>query len=159
MVRKKRRTDGSSENGDAINFGPLTEWVGYNLRMAQAASFHGFAKLAEEIGTRPGRFATLLLIGCNPGISQTALSRANGRDKSTLTPVLNDLARRGLIRRERTANDQRTYRLTLTPAGHDLLRQLLQCARRHERRLDRTVGSRDQAAFLRILKRIAALDA
>jgi DNA-binding MarR family transcriptional regulator len=159
VVRKKRRTDGSDENGDAINYGPLTDWVGYNLRMAQAASFHGFAKLAEEIGTRPGRFATLLLIGCNPGISQTALSRANGRDKSTLTPVLNDLARRGLIRRERTANDQRTYHLTLTPAGHDLLRQLLQCARRHERRLDRIVGSRDRAAFLRILKRIAALDA
>jgi DNA-binding MarR family transcriptional regulator len=159
VVRKKRRTDGSNENGDAINYGPLTDWVGFNLRMAQAASFHGFAKLAEEIGTRPGRFATLLLIGCNPGISQTALSRANGRDKSTLTPVLNDLARRGLIRRERTANDQRTYRLTLTPAGHDLLRQLLQCARRHERRLDRIVGSRDRAAFLRILKRIAALDA
>jgi DNA-binding MarR family transcriptional regulator len=157
VVRKNRRTNGSGDNGD-IDYGPLADWVGYNLRMAQAASFHGFAKLAEEIGTRPGRFATLMLIGRNPGISQTALSRANGRDKSTLTPVLNDLARRGLIRRERTTNDQRTYRLTLTPAGHDLLRQLMQCARRHERMLDRIIGPRDQAAFMRILKRIAALD-
>jgi len=154
VVRKIRRTNGAGENGE-IDYGPLPDWVGYNLRMAQAASFQAFAKLAEEIGTRPGRFATLLLIGRNPGISQTALSRANGRDKSTLTPVLNDLARRGLIRRERTTNDQRAYRLTLTPAGHGLLRQLMKCARRHERKLDRIIGSRDQAAFMRILKRIA----
>ena len=51
---------------------------------------------------RPGRFAMLTLIGRNPGISQTALSRANGRDKSTLTPLLADLVRRGLVRRTRT---------------------------------------------------------
>ena len=142
--------------GDAIDYGPLSGWVGFNLRMAQAAAFQAFSRLAKEIGTRPGRFATLMLIGRNPGISQTVLSRANGRDKSSLTPVLNDLTRRGLVRRDRLRSDQRAYRLTLTPAGRRLLAELTRCAGAHERKLDRIVGAREQDGFLRALKRIIA---
>jgi len=97
-------------NGEPIDYGPLAHWIGFNLRMAQAAAFQAFSRLAQEIGTRPGRFATLMLIGRNPGISQTALSRANGRDKSSLTPVLNDLARRGLVIRRRTPTGSRSPR-------------------------------------------------
>jgi DNA-binding MarR family transcriptional regulator len=142
--------------GEAIDYGPLADWVGFNLRMAQAAAFQAFSRLAKEIGTRPGRFATLMLIGRNPGISQTALSRANGRDKSSLTPVLNDLARRGLVIRRRTRTDQRTYRLSLTPAGRRVLAELTRCARDHEEMLDRIIGAGKQKGFVRILKRIIA---
>src|SRR5215467_14698625 len=143
--------------GEAIDYGPLGDWVGFNLRMAQAAAFQAFSRLAKEIGTRPGRFATLMLIGRNPGISQTALSRANGRDKSSLTPVLNDLERRGLVLRERTSADQRAYRLSLTPAGRRLLAELTRCARVHERNLDRVIGVRERDGFVRVLKRIAEM--
>jgi DNA-binding MarR family transcriptional regulator len=167
MVRRKNgRTAGGkgapaggakpNGNGEAIDYGPLADWVGFNLRMAQAAAFQAFSRLAKEIGTRPGRFATLMLIGRNPGISQTALSRANGRDKSSLTPVLNDLARRGLVIRRRTRADQRTYRLSLTPAGRRLLDELTRCAREHEEKLDEIIGADEQKAFVRVLKRIIA---
>lgn len=154
----RRRGERADEaNGESIDYGPLADWVGFNLRMAQAAAFQAFSRLAKEIGTRPGRFATLMLIGRNPGISQTALSRANGRDKSSLTPVLNDLERRGMIRRQRTRSDQRAYRLTLTPAGRELLAQLARCARVHERRLDRVIGAKERKAFVRALRRIAEM--
>jgi DNA-binding MarR family transcriptional regulator len=166
MVRRRNgRTGGNKDRtrarqangrGEAIDYGPLADWVGFNLRMAQAAAFQAFSRLAKEIGTRPGRFATLMLIGRNPGISQTALSRANGRDKSSLTPVLNDLARRGLVSRQRTRADQRTYRLSLTPAGRRLLAELTRCARVHEQKLDRIIGAREQKGFVRLLKRIIA---
>jgi DNA-binding MarR family transcriptional regulator len=166
MVRRKngrmggkdspQRAPSANGRGEAIDYGPLDHWVGFNLRMAQAAAFQAFSRLAKEIGTRPGRFATLMLIGRNPGISQTALSRANGRDKSSLTPVLNDLARSGLVIRRRTRADQRTYRLSLTPAGRRLLAELTRCAREHERKLDRIIGGKEQKAFVRVLKRIIA---
>ena len=157
MVRRKNHKAGKPNGrGEAIDYGPLAGWVGFNLRMAQAAAFQAFSRLASEIGTRPGRFATLMLIGRNPGISQTALSRANGRDKSSLTPVLNDLARRGLVRRQRTRADQRAYRLSLTAAGRRLLDELTECARVHERSLDRIIGVKQQKAFVRVLKRIIA---
>ena len=123
--------------------------------MAQDASFQAFSRLSNEIGVKPGRFATLTLIGSNPGISQTALSRANGRDKSTLTPLLSDLVRRGLVRRTQTSNDRRSYRLALTMQGERLLQQLTACAREHERRLDRVIGDRARGQFLRILRKLA----
>ena len=104
---------------------------------------------------KPGRFATLTLIGNNPGISQTALSRANGRDKSTLTPLLVDLVRRGLVRRTQSRSDRRSYRLALTRQGERLLHQLTACAREHERKLDGVIGNRARAQFLRILRKLA----
>src|SRR5215510_14231769 len=143
-------------NGEPVDYGPLADWIGFNLRMAQAAAVQAFSRLAKEIGTRPGRFATLMLIGRNPGISQTALSRANGRDKSSLTPLLVDLVRRGLVRRTQTHNDRRSYGLTLTKAGEQLLEQLGACAREHERKLDAVIGSRARAQFLKTLRKLAA---
>ena len=161
VKRRVRQEAGNRDGGrnggaDAIDYGPLAQWIGFNLRMAQDASFHAFSRLSQEIGFKPGRFATLTLIGRNPGISQTALSRANGRDKSTLTPLLVDLVRRGLVRRTQTRNDRRSYGLTLTRAGEQLLEQLTACAREHERKLDAVIGARARAQFLKTLRRLAA---
>jgi DNA-binding MarR family transcriptional regulator len=140
-----------------IKLGPLENWVGFNLRMAQEAAFAAFSHLSREIGENPGRFATLTLIGENPGISQSTLGQANGRDKSSMTPVLEDLVRRGLVKRERADADRRSYRLTLTQAGAATLARLNACARRHEQNLDRLIGPRDRARLLRTLKRIAEI--
>ena len=139
---------------DGIDYGPLAEWLGFHLRMAQIASFQAFAREVGEVDLPPGRFALLTLIGRNPGISQTVLSRAAGRDKSTLTPALRDLKRRGLIARDRLARDKRSYHLTLTPDGEATLQRLTECAARHDRNLDRIVGPRDKARLLRILRKI-----
>jgi len=124
--------------------------------MAQEAAFQAFSRRSQEVGESPGRFATLTLIARNPGISQTELSQANGRDKSSLTPVVEDLVRRGLIERRRMSSDRRTYRLNLTPAGKKVLTMLTRCARRHERTLDRVIGARERKKFIQILKKIAA---
>ena len=141
---------------DGIDYGPLAEWLGFHLRMAQIAPFQAFAREVGEVDLPPGRFALLTLIGRNPGISQTVLSRAAGRDKSTLTPALHDLKRRGLIVRERLASDRRSYHLTLTPDGQAMLQRLTDCAARHERKLDRVIGTRDRARFLRLLRKVMA---
>ncbi len=140
---------------DGVDFGPLAGWIGFHLRMAQIASFQNFGRLARDVDLSPGRFAALTVIGLNPGISQTALSRAIGSDKSTLTPALSALVRRNLVRRTRTQKDRRAYRLTLTPVGEKMLRDLTECAQRHEGDLDAIVGPRERAQFLRTLRKIA----
>ena len=98
LVRRGKKGETIAES---IKFGPLETWVGFNLRMAQEHAFQAFSRRSQEIGESPGRFATLTLIARNPGISQTELSHANGRDKSSLTPVVEDLVRRGLVERKR----------------------------------------------------------
>jgi DNA-binding MarR family transcriptional regulator len=164
-VTKVKTDNGSGrvrrgKNGEAvaesIRFGPLEYWVGFNLRMAQESAFQAFSRRSQEIGESPGRFATLTIIARNPGISQTELSHANGRDKSSLTPVVEDLVRRGLVERKRMRQDRRTYRLNLTPAGKKTLTNLTRCARRHERVMDGIIGPRDRKRFIQILKRLAA---
>jgi len=142
------------EPAAGIDYGPLADWLGFHLRLAQIASFQAFANEAQEVDLSPGRFALLLLIGRNPGISQTALSRAHGSDKSTLTPALNDLKRRGLITRARWKRDRRSYQLALTPAGHAQLVRLTACARRHEHNLDRIVGARERGRLLQLLRKL-----
>ena len=152
----QRRGRGGEAVAGSVKFGPLEHWIGFNLRMAQEATFEAFSRRSLEIGESPGRFATLTIIARNPGISQTELSHANGRDKSSLTPVVEDLVRRGLVERTRMDSDRRTYRLTLTAEGKKVLTQLTRCARRHERNLDRIIGLRDRKRFLALLKKIAA---
>ena len=149
-----RARGGTGALVDGIDYGPLAEWLGFHLRMAQIASFQAFAREVGEVELPPGRFALLTLIGRNPGISQTVLSRAAGRDKSTLTPALRDLKRRGLIARKRLDSDRRSYHLTLTPDGEAMLQRLTECAARHDRNLDRIVGPRDKPRLLRLLRKI-----
>jgi len=153
---QRRRGKNGEAVADAIKFGPLATWIGFNLRMAQEAAFQAFSRRSQAIGESPGRFAALTLIARNPGISQTELSQASGRDKSSVTPVVEDLVRRGLVERKRTHNDRRAYRLSLTPAGKKTLTELTRCARRHERNLDQLIGRGERKRFISILKKIAA---
>lgn len=146
----------SRPSNESVDFGLLENWVGFHLRLAQTASFQAFIREARSVELSPGRFATMMLIGRNPGISQTALASANGRDKSTLTPILEDLERRGFIMREKLKTDRRSYQLNLTDAGRKMLDQLTACAKRHDDNLDRIIGPKDRVKFLRILQKITA---
>ncbi|WP_342452932.1 MarR family winged helix-turn-helix transcriptional regulator [Pararoseomonas indoligenes] len=138
----------------ALRLGPLGEALGFHLRLAQEASFAAFARRTGESGLKPGFFATLAVIHENPGLSQTALGNAVGRDKSTLTPRLAEMERAGLIRRGRSATDRRSYALTLTPAGEEALSILATHAAAHDAQLDALVGPEIRAAFLDALRRL-----
>lgn len=138
-----------------IDYGPLTQWLGFHLRMAQAAAFQAFARRTQEFEVRPGRFALLMLIGRNPGIRQTALSRAIGLDKSTLTPALADLKRRGLIERRVDPTDKRAAHVFLTRAGERVLQDMIRRAAEHEATIDRIVGRENKPHLMSLLRRIA----
>lgn len=139
----------------AIQLGPLADYAGYHLRLAQDASFQAFAARVGRGDLRPGFFTLLTLIRENPGITPTAISQTSGRDKSTLTPALRTLEEGGYIGRERIERDRRSYRLYLTPAGEKALAQLSEAARAHDAELDRIIGP-EKAEFIRILRNIVS---
>ena len=135
-----------------VQLGCLGETIAYNLRLAQNASFQAFSALTGDLGLRPGWYALLQLIGDNPGVSQTALSLATSRDKSTLTPLLGDLERRGLIRREPDPLDRRGRRISLTEEGRAKLALLADCAARHDARLNALFAPEQQRQLVSLLK-------
>jgi DNA-binding MarR family transcriptional regulator len=137
-----------------IDLGPLENYIGFHLRLAQNASFKAFKRHTGESDLKPGWFAILSLIGGNPGITPVALSRASGRDKSTITPILRDLMRVHLIAREPVAGDRRSYALSLTPTGREKLANLSKHAASHDAELDAIVGER-KGELLALLRRIA----
>ena len=137
-----------------VRLGPLRAFVAFHLRLAQDASFRSFARHTGRRNLKPGRFAAMMVIHNNPGISQVALGRAISRDKSTVTPLIQELSRQGLVRRRRSTLDRRSITLTLTRSGEATLADLLVHARAHDRRLDAIVGKR-KAEFLELLRKIA----
>lgn len=141
--------------GDEVALGVLGHYVGFHLRLAQNASFKAFKRHTGESELRPGWFAVMMLISRNPGITPMALSRASGRDKSTITPVLRALEQRGLINRCPLPGDRRSHTLTLTAAGEQMLDRLATHAAAHDAALDRIVGDRKNE-LLDLLRRITA---
>jgi len=135
--------------------GTLASLIGFNLRLAQDASFRVFARHSGEAHLKPGRFAALTVIHDNPGIAPSDLGRAIGRDKSTVTPLIQDLQRHELIIREIASDDRRRVALKLTKGGETALKSLRRYAREHDRKLDAIVGDRKNE-FVSLLKKIAA---
>jgi DNA-binding MarR family transcriptional regulator len=140
---------------DRVNLGILDSYIGFHLRLAQAASFRAFKRHSGLRNLRPGWFAVLSIIGDNPGITPVTLSRASGRDKSTITPILRELVRERMIRRESVPNDRRSYALSLTPRGAEALAHLAVCAAEHDRELDAIAGDQ-KPALLALLRRFEA---
>jgi len=154
-ARKSTPVSADSALAGQINLGWLGGTVGYFLRTAQEAAFDAFARRADRAVARPWRFAILALIDANPGVTQGDLAAALRRNTSTLTPALNELVRRGYVKRKRLKTDQRAYALSLTPRGHEAMLELKASAVEHEREVDRLVGPENRAEFIRILRRIA----
>jgi DNA-binding MarR family transcriptional regulator len=136
-----------------IDLGDLKGYIGFHLRVAQDASFRAFARLSGQHGVKPGRFTTLMVIARNPGISQAALGQAITRDKSTITPLIQDLQRLGLIERRSSVDDRRRLELCLTAAGETYLERLRRFASEHEAKLDAIVGEK-KGELLDLLKKI-----
>ncbi|NOW47768.1 DNA-binding MarR family transcriptional regulator [Novosphingobium sp. SG751A] len=89
-----------------------------------------------EIHIWPGWYALLRIIHDNPGINQTELSAASGRDKSTLTASLRELGKADLVLRERDEMNRRNFRLALTACGRGAAGRAGcqgQCAQRQDR--------------------------
>jgi DNA-binding MarR family transcriptional regulator len=133
-----------------IDFGELPSYVGYQVRRAQAAIFTGLEAALREFDLTPGSFGVLALIRANPGITQVALAAAFGVDKSTMSPVIFRLEKRGLIRREVLANDRRRHALFFEPAAE----AAFEAARERVRTFEGSVGARLSKAEQRELARL-----
>ena len=136
-----------------IAIGVLDELLGFDLRQAHDASFRAFARQSGDARMKPGRFAAMMVIHNNPGITQVALSRAIARDKSSVTPLIQELHRLGLVIRKPSPRDRRSTTLRLTAAGERMLADLLEHAEAHDRQLDAVVGE-EKRALIALLKRI-----
>tara|TARA_B100000315_G_scaffold251951_1_gene287714 strand:+ start:1979 stop:2464 length:486 start_codon:yes stop_codon:yes gene_type:complete len=140
---------------DALDYGKLPSYLGYQARQAQAAVWRDFPRLMEGIGVTPGEFGLLTLIAANPGINQISLARVYKLDKSTLSYATNRLVKSRLIKRRRDDSDRRHYTLWLTSTGETKLAAATARVEEQEHIMDRMLAPGEREQLLALLKKIS----
>ena len=140
----------------SLDRGVLPSLLGYVLRRAQSAVFADFAATFAQAGEAltPGEFGLLVLVDRNAGLSQMALARALGIDRSTLVPILNRLQARGLLVRRDSPTDGRTHALGLTTAGEKALARFARLVRAHEKRIASALSAAEMRTLLQLLDKV-----
>src|SRR5215471_6290436 len=142
--------------GKSLDRGLLPTLLGYVLRRAQSAVFDDFAATFVKAGEAltPGEFGLLVLVARNAGLSQMALARALGIDRSTLVPILNRLQARGLLVRRDSPTDGRTHALGLTPGGEKALSRYARLVKAHEKRIASGLSASETRILIELLEKV-----
>ena len=139
-----------------LDYDVLDDLLGYTLRRAQLAMFASFDEATRGKHLTPPRFTALVVIGANPGLSQSVLGRVLGIARSGAMLMTDLLEARGLVERRRRPNDGRAWGLHLTRRGEQFVgtmkRRVLELDFKKARLLTRT----ERRELLRLLEKLAA---
>lgn len=100
------------------------------------------------------QFAVLTTVAENEGLTQTALVRATGIDRSTLADLVARLVSKGLLDRERAPHDGRANLVRITNTGRQILTQLLPSVARADAAILAALPKSKRTAFLDALQRL-----
>ena len=139
-----------------LDRGVLPTLLGYVLRRTQSAVFADFAAAftAAGVALTPGEFGLLVLVARNTGLSQMALARALGIDRSTLVPILDRLQARGLLVRRRSPTDGRTHALALKTSGDRALARFTGLVQAHEKRIASRLSTAETRSLIGLLEKV-----
>ena len=149
MPRTAAATDASRIDQDVLD-----DLVGYALRRAQLAVYEDFAATLGPSLT-PQRFAALVLVGANPGLSQTALGELLCIARSGSMVLVDWLEQEGLVERRPRPEDRRAYGLHLTGEGTAALDGWKRAAVDHDHRATSALTAGERAELHRLLRKLA----
>lgn len=113
-------TRASDARPDGVNAGvqsPETIDALQNFRIIFRSVRRHFHEVEERCGISGSQLWALAVVADSPGIRVKDLARAMAVQQSTASNLVEQLARRDLLRRAREATDHRIVRLYATPAG------------------------------------------
>jgi DNA-binding MarR family transcriptional regulator len=150
----KKLTAASRKTEPALT-SSLDESLGYLLRRAQLSAFQEFSEFMDRFGLRPPQYATLVLIGSNPGLTQSAISAALGIQRANFVAMIDELQNKGWLERRRAGGDRRSFALHLTVAGEKLWRKSEKMHARYEAHLAGRLGASQSSQLRTLLQNFA----
>ena len=154
----RRRRQSQAENGRGISarvdLGGLDQLAGYLICRAQVGVLQELKRLFGPFGITPMQFSVLKVIQANPGISQARVAEVLYIETSRMVQKVDRLEVRQLVERRRSDSDRRAHELHLTPAGGDLLAELMPLVEAHERVMAERIGQKAMADIVESLRAI-----
>lgn len=148
--------EGAAATGIETDLTPLEGQLGFLLRLAQMAVFKDLLAALKPLDLRLADLSALLMIERNPGLKQQALGEALHIQRSNLVAIVDQLEKRGLIERAPMRGDRRSYALSLTDPGAELLVRAKARHAAHEARVAEAAGPVHEE-LTQALRRIAAM--
>jgi len=146
-ARKRGRS--ASSRGDTIDRSVI-----HLLHRASQRASELFALETRDFDLTARQYAVIATIARHEGLSQTGLVRITGIDRSTLADVVQRLLRRGIIQRERTTRDGRTYAISLSEDGRALLQAIKPYAKRADKTVLHVLGDEEGRLAMEVLSRL-----
>ena len=161
-VRRKHAADngqpGPRHDGPADRPEPRHQPpTGVAFLLAQLGA-HGAARFAERLmvlGLSPPHAGILRLVAAEPGLNQRELAVRLRAVPSRVVALVDDLEERGLLTRQRRADDRRSSVLELTQPGRSALASLREIADAHEAEITAALTPGERLQIARLLRRLA----
>lgn len=132
--------------------------IGYRLAMASIPTRHLFTRhVGAALKLRPVDFTLLALIRANPHVTAKRLSQALAISAPRLTPILDRLQKRDLIRRERSEADRRAQHIALTEQGEAIVSRGLELSLRAEETHLTALSPAERAMLGELLAKVAGM--
>jgi DNA-binding MarR family transcriptional regulator len=138
-----------------LDYDVLDDLLGYSLRRAQVAMFLSFHEATRREEITPPRFTALVIIGANPGLSQSTLGSVLGIARSGAMALADWMVERKLVERRRRPNDGRAWGLHLTALGDRLVQRMRRRVVEEDRRRTAVLSERERTELLRLLGKLA----
>ncbi|MEU6814751.1 MarR family transcriptional regulator [Streptomyces sp. NPDC046860] len=108
----------------------LDRQICFSLNAASRAFNSVYRVLLKDLGLTYPQYLVMLVLWERDGMPVKQLGEQLRLDSGTLSPLLKRLEAAGLVRRERSASDERSVRVTLTGEGAALRERALEVPRR-----------------------------
>ena len=112
--------------------GPLDSYLPYLLNRAGARIAASFSEEVRPLGASLQMWRVLAALREQDGRRMGDLSETTSIEVSTLTRLVDNMEKKGLVARRRNARDARAVMLHATPAGRRLTLRILPIAERYE---------------------------
>lgn len=123
-----------------------------------AECMQGFERFSGESvrqhGLTHAQFDIIATLGNTPGMSYKELGERTLITKGTLTGVIERLEQKGLVVRERSSDDKRSFFVRLTPAGEAVFGDVFPKVVAHGKQLFAHYGDADFDALENVLRRL-----
>lgn len=130
----------------------LAPWLGKTMKMIDNHIQDIFYE--KKICLTKNQFIVLKRLKCKDGLPQQELAFLTGRDKTSLTRLINTMEKKSLVTRVSSKLDRRINNIYLTKKGELLLEETLPIMKNFADSLEENISEEEIVQTINIIKRV-----